>query len=488
MPSPQLQHAGGGVRMVVAAAGMGLSLVARLAADEQFIESLPRPGEFLEGAGTGPLFGETATADEAGDTKSGDDGGDDQRGIFLPSDNASRLWEQTLATVAADHAIARVEPPDFDALPPLPGVIESVWTEPDVLGTWPPRRQRVIVRVVPAAGGAWVEGIVQTESLTGPPPQRETAANSLPLDVLDDVPRVGHWEPFTPAAPTAGDPSRQFTTALASRMAPQSEMVASLPSPEETWLGPPGVPWAESRHPRLSRIWHKVGEDYRNFYSCESLTCLAAAFGTGALMANTGFDETIQTAWQRGVTPTGLGTFFSGCKDIGEGRYSIPIFGAAAVTGLLLEGRPVGDAVGMWGSRSLRILVVGAPPLYVLQLATGASRPGEGSAGSKWVAFNDNNGVSGHAFMGAVPFLAAAGMVEGPVAKGSLYVCSTFVAFSRMTDDAHYPSQSFLGWYLAFASAVAVDRTEMHFAGMEVEVVPVPLYGGGSGVGFTTRW
>ncbi len=78
-------------------------------------------------------------------------------------------------------------------------------------------------------------------------------------------------------------------------------------------------------------------------------------------------------------------------------------------------------------------------------------------------------------------------MVESPLAKGTLYVCSTFVGFSRMTDDAHYPSQIFLGWYLAWASSLAVSRTEHHFAGMEVQVMPLPL-GDLGGMGVQARW
>jgi hypothetical protein len=79
-------------------------------------------------------------------------------------------------------------------------------------------------------------------------------------------------------------------------------------------------------------------------------------------------------------------------------------------------------------------------------------------------------------------------MVEDPVAKGSLYVCSTYRRLSRMNDDAHYPWQSFLGWYLAFTSAVAVNDTELHFANMRINVMPIPLYGGGTGMGLETRW
>jgi membrane-associated phospholipid phosphatase len=164
----------------------------------------------------------------------------------------------------------------------------------------------------------------------------------------------------------------------------------------------------------------------------------------------------------------------------------LPIVGAAAATGLVFEGNPAGDVVGEWGSRSLRMFVVGAPPLYALQWATGGSRPGEGTAGSRWHFFNDNNGVSGHAFVGALPFLAAADMVESPLLKGTLYVCSTFVGFSRMTDDAHYPSQVFL-WYLAWASARAVSGTEMHFAGMELTIMPLPMADLG-GAAVQTRW
>ncbi len=393
-------------------------------------------------------------------------------GMFLPAVDGMAMWERTLSTVAADWPVVRAEEPDFTSVPPRPGVIESAWVEPPGGGghaSWPPRRQRVVVRVVPAIGGAWVDAYVQTESLTG------TAADGGGVEL------VGGWRPMSH--------HDSLTVELAARLAPSAEPVYALPPIDGGAMlvpGPSGPPWSKSRFPRVSRAGHKVLEDYRNFYDCEGLVCLTAAFGAGALMANTGFDDTMQAAWQRGVEPSGAGTFFSGVKDVGEGRYALAVFGAAAATGLVFEGNPAGDIVGEWGSRSLRMFVVGAPPLYILQMATGASRPSE-DVGSQWHFFNDNNGVSGHAFVGAVPFLAAADMVESPLLKGTLYVCSTFVGFSRMTDDAHYPSQVFLGWYLAWASARAVDATEMQFAGMELQVVPLPI-GDLGGLGITGRW
>jgi hypothetical protein len=400
--------------------------------------------------------------------------------LFLAGHNGERLWNQTLTTVQAEWPIVHVEPPDFLSEPPRPGRIESAWVEPmserGTVTQWPPRRQRVVVRVVPAPDGAWIDAAVQTQSLS-----------ALETDAGPSL--VGSWQ--TDAAGVSED----ITVKLAAQMTPVEPPAYSLPALSvESFSGQPlplppvdERPWIGSRHPRASRAWHQVARDYRNFYSCESLTCLAGALGAGAIMANTGFDQTMQDAWMTGVQPTGLGTFFSGCKDIGEGRYSLPIFGVAYATGLVFENSPVADVVGEWGGRSLRMFAVGAPPVYVLQLATGASRPRDYSGGSSWSPFNDDNGVSGHAFVGAIPFLAAADMVESPLLKGTLYVCSTFVGFSRMTDNAHYPSQVFLGWYLAWASSRAINHTEMQFAGYEVRVVPLPMADQG-GLAVETRW
>lgn len=408
----------------------------------------------------------------------------DPAGMFLPGHDGHRLWDQTLATVRADWPIVRAEPPDFLSTPPRPGIIESAWVEPPaarggggLAHALVPKRQRVVVRMVPADDGAWIDAIVQTQSLAGEPSPEG-----------DGIELVGTWG----REPTAD--TQDITVQLAAQMAPVADPVYALPPPDEPSfpgrpLALPAVdapPWAGSKYPRASRAWHQVARDYRNFYSCESLTCLTGALGAGALMANTGFDTTMQNAWLTGVEPTSVGTFFSGCKDIGEGRYSLPIFAAAYASGLVFEGNPAGDVVGEWGGRSLRMFAVGAPPVYALQWATGASRPADGGS-SDWTPFADNNGVSGHAFVGAIPFLAAADMVESPLLKGTLYVCSTFVGFSRMTDDAHYPSQVFLGWYIAWASSRAVSQTQMQFNGMEVRVVPLPIADQG-GLAVEARW
>jgi hypothetical protein len=73
---------------------------------------------------------------------------------------------------------------------------------------------------------------------------------------------------------------------------------------------------------------------------------------------------------------------------------------------------------------------LGHPPLYVLQKVTGASRPSDGS-GSQWHFNNDTKEVSGHASIGAIPFLVKAEMVDNPCAN-SLATKKTDTKFTGM--------------------------------------------------------
>jgi membrane-associated phospholipid phosphatase len=126
--------------------------------------------------------------------------------------------------------------------------------------------------------------------------------------------------------------------------------------------------------------------------------------------------------------------------------------------------------------------VVGLPPLVVTQRLTGASRPGESSAESDWIPMHDSNGVSGHAFIGAFPWITAAKMAENPWEKAGWYFASTLTGWSRINDDAHYTSQVILGWSLAYLACDAVAQTERQ---LDYRFTPVPLPDGvGVGVVF----
>jgi len=200
-------------------------------------------------------------------------------------------------------------------------------------------------------------------------------------------------------------------------------------------------------------IWEAVTRDYESFYSLDRLTRLGVGFGIGAIAANTSLDDNFQNWYQDNIRSSSTDNFSKAVKTFGEGRYMIPLALLSASINYINAESPI----GVWGVYTSRAYLVGAPALLLMQYTTGASRPGETDHGSRWRPFNDNNGVSGHAFMGAVPFLTLANMYDdNKVVKYLANAASFATAWSRVNDNSHYLSQASLGWYMAFESVDAV--------------------------------
>lgn len=211
--------------------------------------------------------------------------------------------------------------------------------------------------------------------------------------------------------------------------------------------------------PHSKMIWETIKQDHKNFYSSGRLIRLGIALGIGGIMANTNIDGKIQDEYQDHLRSSSTDNVAHVVKTFGEGTYLIPL---ALFTAALPEIIPESSAtsiIGHWGRLTSRAYLVGGPPLLLLQRATGASRPGESDDGSHWKPFNDTNGVSGHAFIGAVPFLSAARMSSNRLLRYSLYAASTLTAWSRINDNDHYTSQAILGWYLAWEAVGAVSES-----------------------------
>jgi hypothetical protein len=214
------------------------------------------------------------------------------------------------------------------------------------------------------------------------------------------------------------------------------------------------------------RIIGDVLSDHGHFYSVKSLRSLSLGLLGTWLPANTEADVSIQD-WYRDRVRTGASDDAARwIKPVGNGRLAVPTLLGTLLIGRLIEGTSAGTALGRWSGRSLRALMVGAPPLLFLQVATGGSRPLEGD--SHWHPFEDDNGVSGHSFVGAVPFLSAAGMTEDGRLKILLYAGSSLCGLSRINDDAHYLSQSFMGWWLAYLACGSVNETETREKGLQL--------------------
>ncbi|MCC9599149.1 phosphatase PAP2 family protein [Stieleria sp. JC731] len=210
-------------------------------------------------------------------------------------------------------------------------------------------------------------------------------------------------------------------------------------------------------------LWKEVQLDYLNYYDLETLKLVAGGALIGAAIANTTLDQQIQDHFQASVRGATSDDWFEGLhssKELGNGLYTLPIFGAAWLAGEVFDDSAVMQTTGRWGKRTLRSFLVGAPPLIVAQRLTGGSRPNEDRHASHWQPFNDNNGVSGHAFMSALPFINAAKMTDRRDLKTILYAGSLLGPISRVNDEAHYPSQVALGWWLAYVAATAIERTD----------------------------
>ncbi len=206
-----------------------------------------------------------------------------------------------------------------------------------------------------------------------------------------------------------------------------------------------------------------ITNDYQSFYTSNRLMYLGIGFISGALLSHTVADKMIKNANQedRNIYTDKLSKIV---KLFGEGKYLIPI---SLLSASIYFYKPE-SLIGTWGVYTSRAYIVGTPILLTSQLLTGGSRPNEISYESRWKPFNDNNGVSGHAFIGSVPFITLAHIYEdNPTIKYLAYGGSLLTAWSRINDNKHYFSQVLLGWYLAYESVDAVfdsDRESTNFS------------------------
>jgi hypothetical protein len=203
---------------------------------------------------------------------------------------------------------------------------------------------------------------------------------------------------------------------------------------------------------------HRLMSDYKNMYLGEGILCLGLAVAIAAPIANTHADQGIRDWYQNHARSRTADEIARAGRQLGDHWVVLPFMIGASLGGRLVPDDWHGDIFSEWGDRSLRALMVGAPAVGILQVGLGSSRPGE--TGSHWRPFHDNNGVAGHGFVGAVPFLAAASMTECEPLRWALFAGSFWTTWSRVHDDSHYTSQAFLGWTIAFLAVQAVTQTE----------------------------
>lgn len=221
----------------------------------------------------------------------------------------------------------------------------------------------------------------------------------------------------------------------------------------------------------------EIRRDFREHYSRQPLVNVAIGFGVAGVLANSDFDAEVQELFRddlEGDFGDDLTDFFTGVGDVAQPLSAVPIYLGAMWLGSY--GTDAESAAARWGNRSLRAMLVGTPQLVVLSHLSGGQRPEDGEPG--WDPFADDDGVSGHAFFGAVPLLTAAAMTEKRWLRRTLYVVSTMPGLARVYDEKHYLSQVFMGWWLARAATRSVARVDRHTRGV-ARVTVVPYVDGG---------
>jgi hypothetical protein len=243
--------------------------------------------------------------------------------------------------------------------------------------------------------------------------------------------------------------------------------------------------FAERLHDDFSGLWPTLLCEEKHYYSLENLERMTVGVGIAAILANTQADVRIHRWYQHEVRSDISDDISAQFKKLGNGGYTIPAMAAGWIVGDWFGDYPAGGYLADWGQRSVAGLVVGAPPMFVMQYVTGGSRPGEIREASDWKPFHDNNGVSGHAFIGALPFMTAAKMTDEWEWKLGFYTCASFAGLSRINDDAHFTSQVILGWWMAYCAVTAVDEGHQQTGNWHVGALPME---NGNGLAITYQY
>ena len=252
-----------------------------------------------------------------------------------------------------------------------------------------------------------------------------------------------------------GDPSQKLSESVATSS--PTEGAAQVPPPT---LFNPGLAtdWWNKGPMKESdwledRPWSTLWSDQRNFYSRSNLPGLVGGFTAAAVLANSSMDSDVSQWYQTDVRNEFTNDVSAWAKPFGEQWQVIPLYLAVSLIG---RAGYAGLKAQEWADRSFRSMLVGVPPLLLAQKMVGSSRPGESSS-SDWSFWSDNNGVSGHAFVGAIPFLIAAQLSDRAAISFVWTMASTLPAWSRINDNDHYLSQAVLGWWLAHIATRGMD-------------------------------
>lgn len=213
--------------------------------------------------------------------------------------------------------------------------------------------------------------------------------------------------------------------------------------------------WSRRRQrpPRGAHPVDQLRATGARLYTRRNLLKLVGATAGGAILTYSGLDTAFDEWHRDHVRSSATDQVARVAKGFGQTRMA-----AAPLLYVLADWALPGTALGRWGRECFTAMATGLPVLWGWQRVLGASRPSDAKEwGPRYRPFTDENSVSGHTFVGAIPFLVAARQVDLPVAAWSLRVLSPATGWSRLNDERHYLSQVVLGYSLAAQTTAAAE-------------------------------
>ena len=212
-----------------------------------------------------------------------------------------------------------------------------------------------------------------------------------------------------------------------------------------------GLRRRKDRPERPANPLRQIGQTGRRLYTRRNFLKLAGATAGGAALTYSGIDELFDEWHRTQVRGDASDAVAHLVKEFGENYVAF----SALAYGLANWALP-GTAVGRWGQQCFTATACGLPVLWTWQRVLGGSRPSdEKEWGPRYRPFTDENTVSGHTFLAAIPFLVAANELGHPVGKWGMRALSPMTGWSRINDERHYLSQVLLGYGLAWESVQA---------------------------------
>ncbi|HEX3871001.1 MAG TPA: hypothetical protein VHV77_11225, partial [Pirellulales bacterium] len=225
--------------------------------------------------------------------------------LHVPGGDPVQVWTMVAELVGAHYPLERCEPPTLADGMLQPGIVQSygmlITNSGDTIGVLQRRWIGALVRPQPQGCNVELSVFIENE---GPRSGVDLAAKQWSLEAQDR-----HAEAHFLGA---------LQARLSGTVSPLAPPPVVLDAPNET------VPIVVSDHRSRARTaFDNLLQDERNFYSLPSLGALTAAFGAGAIMANTNIDQNLNDDYQNHV---GYQSDIHAFKTFGEGTYMIPAY------------------------------------------------------------------------------------------------------------------------------------------------------------------